>query len=74
MPAPHSKGTAMVELILRPSIRRDDRPWALELRVHGPAETSYVHVAHVSRSMAYTLADVNLAIFLYGDPRETEHE
>jgi len=64
----------MYELILRPSIRRDDRPWALELRIHGPAETSYAHVAHVSKNMAYALADANLAIFLYGDPRETDHD
>ena len=58
------------ELILRPSTRYPSRPWALQLRVAGPAETSYAPVGHVSDNVARILADEGYASFLFGDPRE----
>jgi len=58
------------ELILRPSTRYPPRPWALQLRVAGPAETSYAPIGHVSDNVACILADEGYACFLFGDPRE----
>ena len=49
------------ELILRPSTRYPSRPWALQLRVAGPAETSYAPIGHVSNNVACILADEGYA-------------
>lgn len=58
------------ELILRPSTRYPSRPWALQLRVAGPAETSYAPIGHVSYNVACILVDEGYAHWLFGDPRE----
>ena len=62
--------TGKPELILRPSTRYPSRPWALQLRVAGPVETSYAPIGHVSDNVALILADEGYACFLFGDPRE----
>lgn len=60
----------MSDLILRPSPLRPSRPWALQLRDSGPAETAYSTIVRVSDATARAILDAGAAI-LWGD-LETE--
>ncbi len=59
-----------MDLILRPSTVHKDKPYALQLRDHGPADTEYYTIAHVSLPTALEVVDAGKPFFLYGDPRE----
>ena len=58
----------MADLILRPSSFYKDRPWALQLREHGPAETEYHTIAHVGEQTARAIVAAGPAFWLFGDP------
>jgi len=60
----------MPDLILRPSTIRKDKPFVLQLRIHGPAETEYCHIAYVSKNMAKAIIEAGKAFWLFGDPDE----
>jgi hypothetical protein len=42
----------MTDLILRPSTLNPAKPWALQLRYHGPVETDYLTLVRVSDEIA----------------------
>ena len=58
----------MPDLILRPSTHIHGKPWALQIRHHGPAETEYYTIARVSDEMAKNIIEAGAAFWLFGDP------
>lgn len=60
----------MASLILRPSglPERVNRPWSLQLRHHGPAETSYDTLARVDDDTARAIVDAGAPSWLFGEP------
>ena len=58
----------MPDLILRPSTNVPGKPWALQLRHHGPAETEYHTIARVSDEIAREIIKAGAAFWLFGDP------
>lgn len=59
----------MPDLILRPS-GLPDRPWSLQLRWHGPAETDYCTIARVGEDLARAIVAAGAPFWLFGDPDE----
>ena len=60
----------MPDLIIRPSERNKDKPYALELRFHdccGPTE--YQSLCHVNEETARNIIEAGKAEWLFGDPR-----
>lgn len=55
-------------LILRPSGLVAGKPWVLQLRYHGPAETQYHTIARVSEEMAREIVAAGAPTWLFGDP------
>lgn len=60
----------MADLILRPSGLVDGKPWALQLRYHGMAETNYHTIARVSDEVAREIIAAGTPFWLFGDPDE----
>jgi hypothetical protein len=58
----------MVSLVLRPSTLEQDKPWALQLRWHGMAETTYFTIVRISESLAQEIIDAGTPTWLFGDP------
>lgn len=60
----------MVDLILRPSglAEKLNKPWALQLRDHGPVETDYHSLCHVSDEIAARIIDAGAPYWLFGKP------
>lgn len=58
------------DLILRPSDLVPGRPWALELRYHGPVETEYVTLCRLTDEYAREVAAaVGDEVWLFGKPK-----
>ena len=64
----------MADLILRPSTHISGKPWALQLRNHGPAETEYLTIARVSDKLAREIIRAGAAFWLFGDPDDYEKQ
>ncbi len=60
----------MVDLILRPSGLPEsmNKPWSLQLRDHGPAETTYETLCRVSDETAQAIFEAGGAFWLFGEP------
>jgi hypothetical protein len=58
----------MVDLILRPSDRNHEKPFALQLRDHQMAETAYHTIAYVTREMAFEIIAAGAPTWLFGEP------
>lgn len=60
----------MVNLILRPTglPEKLNKPWALQLRVHGPAETDYATLCRVSDETAREIIEAGAPYWLFGEP------
>lgn len=58
------------DLILRPSGLVDGKPWALQLRYSGMAETNYHTIARVSEEVAREIIAAGAPFWLFGDPDE----
>lgn len=58
----------LMDLILRPSGHVEGKPWALQLRHHGPAETEYQTIARVSDDTARNIIAAGAAFWLFGEP------
>lgn len=60
----------MADLILRPSglPERANRPWSLQLRDHGPAETSYDTLCRVDDDTARAIVWAGAPSWLFGEP------
>lgn len=58
----------MTDLILRLSGRKPPHEWTLQLRQHGPAETDYHTIAHVSDAVARDIMQAGACSWLFGDP------
>lgn len=61
-----------VDLILRPSSLIDGKPWALQLRYAGPAETEYRTLARVTAEVAADIIKAGGAFWLFADPEGAE--
>jgi hypothetical protein len=57
----------MADLILRPS-GRPDKPWSLQLRIHGPAETDYATLWRGDENTARLIAGAGAVVWLFGEP------
>ena len=58
-----------MELILRKSSGIKGKPWALQIRDHGPVETDYSHVAYLTNTVVYEMSRCsNRPKFLFGEP------
>ena len=59
----------MPDLILRPaSPTFSKKPWALQLREHGPAETEYHTIAYVGDDVARDIIRAGACFWLFGNP------
>lgn len=60
----------MADLILRPTglAERLNKPWALQLRDHGPAETDYDTLCRVDDVTAQRIVAAGPAFWLFGEP------
>ena len=60
-----------MDLILRPANKYvTEKPWALQLRDHGPAETDYYTIAFVNDEVARAIIRAGACYWLFGDPDE----
>lgn len=59
----------MADLIIRPS-GLPAKPWSLQLRWHGPAETTYETLWRGSEEAAREIIDAGTAFWLFGEPKE----
>lgn len=60
----------MSDLVIRPS-GLPEKPWSLQLREHGPAETSYHTLWRGSEEIAREIIDAGQAFWLFGEPKDT---
>lgn len=65
-----------MDLCIKPSGRheKDNRPWALVLRDHGPVETTYSVVAYMTDEMARHVAQSRGPYWLFGEPDWDDRE
>ncbi|PYE89653.1 hypothetical protein [Phyllobacterium leguminum] len=64
----------MADLVLRPSSHYPDKPFALQLRHHGPVETEYRTLCRVNRSTADEIINAGGAFWLLGEPKEASND